>query len=122
MKDIGVRRRGRGAGILANLSKKRRNPCFPAVFPNRSIRFRALGQSVESLSTEERLEYYRFMAAHSLHMAQLCADDESRAHYIDGAARWSALATEVQRQMERADGNIPAMLQDNKSSYSRARR
>jgi hypothetical protein len=81
-----------------------------------------LGQSIESLSAEQRLDHYRQMAAHSLQMAQSSSDDEIKAHYIDSAARWSALATEVQRQLERAEGAVPAIVPGNKSSYSRFRR
>lgn len=80
-----------------------------------------MGQSIEFLPAEQRLEYYRHMAAHSLHMAQLSGNDEAKAHYIDSAARWSALATEVQRQLERADGAVPAILDGRKGRYSRAR-
>lgn len=86
------------------------------------IRVARLGQPFESLPAEQRLEYYRHMAAHSLQMAQSSGNDDAKAHHIDSAARWSALATEVQRRIERADGAVPAILDNGKSSYSRARR
>ncbi|MGH6890182.1 MAG: hypothetical protein ACREHF_13475 [Rhizomicrobium sp.] len=62
------------------------------------------------------------MAAHALQMARSSRNDETKAHYIDSAARWSALATEVLRQLERADGAVPAILDRNWENYSRARR
>lgn len=78
-----------------------------------------MGRSIELLPPEQRLEYYRQMAAHSLHLAQASGSDDAKAHYIDSAARWSALATEVQRQMERGEGSVPAMLDETGASYSR---
>ena len=74
------------------------------------------------MPAEQRLDYYRQMAAHSLHLAQASGSDDAKAHYIDSAARWSALATEVQRQMERGEGAVPAMLDEPGFSHSRAQR
>lgn len=81
-----------------------------------------MAQSVQSLSAEERLEYYRHMAAHSLELSKSFTNDEAKAHHIDNAARWSALATEVQRQIERSEDAVPAMLDRGQDTYSRARR
>lgn len=81
-----------------------------------------LGQSIQSLSAEERLEYYRHMAGHCLELAKSFTNDEAKAHHIDSAARWSALATEVQRQIERAEDTVPAILDRRQENYSRARR
>jgi hypothetical protein len=62
-----------------------------------------LSISVESLPPEQRLKYYRAMAADALQQAQEAVTDEGRSAFLTTAAKWSALAAEVARQMESAD-------------------
>ena len=60
-----------------------------------------MAQSDESLPPERRIAYYRAMAAEALQLAQSASDEAQKAAYIDIAARWKVLATEVKRQSER---------------------
>jgi hypothetical protein len=60
-----------------------------------------LGRSIENLPYAERIEYYRAMAALELQLSQRAEEDSQKAHYLDSAARWLALATEVESCSER---------------------
>ena len=60
-----------------------------------------LGRSVETLSNAERIEYYRAMAELTLQLSQRTEKDERKAHYLDSASHWLALATEVESCSER---------------------
>jgi len=71
-----------------------------------------VGQSDESLSTEGRIAYYRGMAAEALRLAQAADEDTQKASYLDIAARWNALATEMLREIELGTAN------DNRNSKS----
>jgi hypothetical protein len=64
-----------------------------------------VGQSDESLSPENRIAYYRGMAAEALRLAQASDEDSQKASYLDIAARWNALATEMERQIGLAATN-----------------
>jgi hypothetical protein len=66
-----------------------------------------LGQSIECLPAEERLHHYRDMAADTLRRAQESITADSKDAFVSMAARWSALAAEVERQMERDDKDVP---------------
>lgn len=59
-----------------------------------------MGQSDESLPPGRRISYYRGMAAEALRLGQAASDDIQRASYLDIAARWNALATEMERGIE----------------------
>jgi hypothetical protein len=54
------------------------------------------------------MAHYHDMAAESLRLVKECSDDRRRATYQNMAARWSALATEVLSQIERAGDFAPA--------------
>lgn len=60
-----------------------------------------MAQSDESLPPERRVAYYRAMAAEALQLAQSASDEARKAAYIDIAARWNVLASEVERRSER---------------------
>jgi hypothetical protein len=55
-----------------------------------------VGKSVESLSADERVAYYRGMASEALRLAMEAAE-EQKARLIDTAAHWLTLAIEVER-------------------------
>jgi hypothetical protein len=59
-----------------------------------------VGQSDESLPRERRIAYYRGMAAEALRLAQATNEETQKASYLDIAARWNALATEMEHQIE----------------------
>ena len=48
---------------------------------------------------ENRVIYYRTMAAKALRLAQLASDEAQKASYLDIAARWNVLAAEAARRM-----------------------
>ena len=58
-----------------------------------------VGQSDESVRPGKRIAYYRGMAAEALRLAQAANDDAQKASYLDIAARWNALATEMERDI-----------------------
>ena len=60
-----------------------------------------MAQSDESLPPERRIAYYRAMAAEALKLAQSASEEARKAAYIDIAARWKVLASEVERQSDR---------------------
>lgn len=60
-----------------------------------------MAQSDESLPPEERIAYYRSMAAEALRLAQAAKDEAQKASYVDIAARWKVLAAETERRMMR---------------------
>lgn len=60
-----------------------------------------MAQSDESLPPEERIAYYRGMAAEALRLAQAAKDEAQKASYVDIAARWKVLAAETERRMMR---------------------
>ena len=64
-----------------------------------------MGQSDESLSPGNRIAYYRGMAAEALRLAQAASDDTQKASYLDIAARWNALVTEMERDIELETAN-----------------
>jgi hypothetical protein len=62
----------------------------------RNLREQHLARSVQSLSAQERIDYYRAMSAEALRQAQATDHLEHRANSLDNAARWLALANEVE--------------------------
>ncbi len=58
--------------------------------------------SVQSLPAEDRVAYYRAMAAESFRQSQICTTEKQKFGSLAAAARWHALAGEVEAQMERA--------------------
>ena len=55
-----------------------------------------LARSIESLPPLERIEYYRAKSAEALRQAQATDDLDHKANSLDNAARWLALANEVE--------------------------
>ena len=55
-----------------------------------------MGRSFEALSASERVTYYRGMAAEALGLAKTTEDWDQKANFVDCAARWLALAHEVE--------------------------
>jgi hypothetical protein len=55
-----------------------------------------LARSIQSLSAQERIEYYRAMSAEALRQAQATDHLRHKADSLDNAARWLALANEVE--------------------------
>ena len=78
-----------------------------------------MGRAVESLPAQERLGHYREMATESLRLAHECPDDHRRATYLNMAARWLALATEVLSQIERTHDLAPARVNVDGETYRR---
>jgi hypothetical protein len=58
------------------------------------------------------------MATESLRLAHECADDHRRATYLNMAARWLALATEVLSQIERAHDVDTALVNRDGDAYT----
>ena len=56
---------------------------------------------VQSLPPEERVEYYRAMAAEAFRHSQSSEAEDQKLASLDAAARWNALASEVEAQTER---------------------
>ena len=57
---------------------------------------RRLARSFEALSARERVAYYRGMAAEALRLARAIDQSDQKASFVDCAARWLALAHEVE--------------------------
>lgn len=53
------------------------------------------------LSPHERVAHYRNMAAEALRHAATASDADQKAMYVDDAARWLALAVEVEHVWDR---------------------
>ena len=66
-----------------------------------------MGRSVEGLSSEERIAYYRAMSAEALHLARSTNHLTQKAGFLDNAAHWLALAHEVEHVAERL-GQFPS--------------
>jgi len=55
-----------------------------------------LGRAFEALSARERVAFYRGMAAEALRLARAIDATDQKASFVDCAARWLALAHEVE--------------------------
>jgi hypothetical protein len=66
-----------------------------------------VARSVEGLSPQERITYYRAMSAVALRLAQTSDDLVQKASFLDNAARRLALANEVENFTERM-ADLPA--------------
>ncbi len=62
-----------------------------------------MGQSIESLPLQERLEAYRHFAEEALRRAHEAKEENARAEFFAMAARWHLLAVEVERAMNDTD-------------------
>ena len=71
-----------------------------------------MARSVEGLSPQERIVYYRAMSAVALRLAQASDDITQKASFLDNAASWLALANEVEHFAER----IGDMLLDDRTA------
>jgi hypothetical protein len=58
-------------------------------------------KSAAGLSPQERVIYYRDMAAESVRLAEAKSDPRIKANLLDNAARWNALANIVERRADR---------------------
>jgi hypothetical protein len=56
-----------------------------------------LGKTIDALSDEERIAYYRSLALEALKHARDTSTDEQRAAFLKIAASWASLADEVGR-------------------------
>ena len=76
-----------------------------------------VARSMEGLPSRERIAYYRAMSAVALRLAQTSDDVAQKASFLDNAARWLALANEVESFTDRR-ADFPA----SGSAISRATR
>lgn len=56
-----------------------------------------MGPSLHSLPLEQRLKSYRATSDQALHKAAKTYDPETRAALLAAAAKWQALATEIEK-------------------------
>lgn len=56
-----------------------------------------MGKSVEFLTPDERVAYYRGMAAESLRLSHVALDTDAISSFVTNAAQWTALAKRVER-------------------------
>jgi adenylosuccinate lyase len=62
-----------------------------------------VGRSIENLPAQERITYYKSMAADAQRQKQSARTEEQAAKLLSVAARWTALAEDVERHFERLD-------------------
>ena len=55
-----------------------------------------MGRPLEALPAHQRVAYYRGIAAEALQLATTTEDCDQKASFVDCAARWLALAHEVE--------------------------
>lgn len=60
-----------------------------------------MARSIDSLSDDERIAYYRRLALDALDKARNASTDANKAAFLDIAMSWMGIADEVRRVMDR---------------------
>lgn len=73
-----------------------------------------MGRSIDALSDNERIAFYRQLALEALRCAQGASTDDQAIAYLDIATRWTSIADEVEEwAARRADREATSCDTDN---------